>query len=215
MMDTDSRRAPGRALPGAAAALGQPRLENGSAGVVSTRRGLLLAGLALFAGAAGAQQCRRTPTDALGPYYLPNQPEQTDLCQRDSSPGMIVRGRIVRFPECSPVAGALIEAWHADGRGSYTRVGAVASDDLACLFRARLRSGADGSYAFRTLAPRSYGGRPPHIHFRVSGPGLRTLVTQMYLEPQEGIDPRLVGKSVGAKPGGPSAMEFDLNVAPL
>jgi len=180
----------------------------------NSRRGFLLAGLACFAGAAAAQ-CRRTPTDALGPYYLPGQPVQTNLCQRDTSPGTMVRGRVMRFPECSPVAGALIEVWQADPRGSYTRVDKLGIDDPTCLFRASMRSGADGSYAFRTLAPASYGQRPRHIHFRVSGPGLRTLVTQMYLDAVEGVDKRLLARQAPEKSGSPFAFEFDLSVAPV
>jgi len=179
----------------------------------NSRRGFLLAGLACFAGAAAAQ-CRRTPTDALGPYYLPGQPAQTNLCQRDATPGMLVRGRVTRFPECSPVAGALIEVWHADSRGAYTRVDKLGIDDPTCLLRASLRSGSDGTYSFRTLAPVAYGSRPRHIHFRVSAPGFRTLVTQMYLDPAEGLDGRLLAKPVPEKPGSPFAFEFDLNVAP-
>jgi len=183
-------------------------------GLLSSRRGFLLAGLALFAGSTAAQ-CRRTPTDALGPYYLAGQPEQADLCARDTRLGMIVRGRIMRFPECSPVAGALIEVWHADGRGGYSRIDKSAIDEADCLFRARLRSGPDGGYSFRTLAPAAYGRRARHIHFRVSGPDLRTLVTQMYFEPQEGIDPRLLGRLLEVKPGAVPVMEFDLNLAPV
>ncbi len=40
----------------------------------------------------------------------------------------------------------------------------------------------DGRYRFRTIRPVSYPGRAPHIHFAVSGPGVESLVTQMYVD---------------------------------
>ena len=45
-------------------------------------------------------------------------------------------------------------------------------------------TGVEGSYAFRTIKPAGYGQgnfrRPPHIHFRISGPNLKRFTTQMY-----------------------------------
>ena len=48
----------------------------------------------------------------------------------------------------------------------------------------------DGAYRFRTIRPVPYPGRTPHIHFAVSGPGIETLITQMYVagEPGNGRD---------------------------
>ncbi|MCC6533925.1 MAG: hypothetical protein IT531_15355 [Burkholderiales bacterium] len=178
-----------------------------------SRRGFLLGTLAWAAGSAAAQ-CRRTPTDALGPYYLAAQPQQRDLCQRDTSPGMLVSGFVRRFPECQPVPGALVEVWHADARGAYSRTDTVVASDLACMLRASVRAGDDGRYAFRTLAPGAYFRRAAHIHFRVSAPGFRTLVTQMYFPPQEGIDARLLARSLDTTALGPGRFEFDLNIAP-
>jgi len=40
---------------------------------------------------------------------------------------------------------------------------------------------AIGSYAFTTLPPGVYPGRPLHIHFKVSAPGHKPLTTQLYL----------------------------------
>jgi catechol 1,2-dioxygenase len=178
-----------------------------------SRRGFVLAGLALFAGSVGAQ-CRRTPTTGLGPYYLP-APAQSDLCQRAAGPGIIVTGRVLGFPECRPVAGATVEVWHANRQGQYSGFDEIVGDDLACLMRASVHSADDGRYSFRTLAPGSYFGRPQHIHFQVSAPGYRTLATQMYLAADDGIDPRLLARPVPAKEGGAATLEFDLHIAPV
>ena len=39
-----------------------------------------------------------------------------------------------------------------------------------------------GEYRFQSNVPVSYGGRPPHIHVRVTAPGNEELVTQRYPE---------------------------------
>lgn len=186
------------------------------------RRRILLAGLACAALPAAAQssrpaQCRRTPDDAVGPFYRPNQPAQTDLCIRPV-PGqrLEVSGRVLSFPDCRVVPGAVIEVWHADGRGDYSRVSSAREDDLACLLRGTLRSGEDGAYRFRTLDPGAYTGRPRHLHLRVSAAGYRTLVTQMYFEAGRGIDARQVASvtpSAGAD--APVLARFDLVIAPV
>lgn len=186
------------------------------------RRRLLLAGLATVAVPAAAQsvrpeQCRRTPDDALGPYYRPNQPVQTDLCMRPvAGPRLEVTGRVMSFPDCRVVPGATIEVWHADTRGDYSRVTSGRDDDLACLLRGTLRAGEDGVYRFRTLDPGLYPGRPRHIHFRVSAAGHRTLVTQMYFPQDKGADPRLVARVAAPAAGtGPSVATFDIVLAPV
>jgi protocatechuate 3,4-dioxygenase beta subunit len=178
------------------------------------RRSLLFAGLACLAPPVLAQ-CRRTPTDALGPYYVPVSGLQPDLCLRDKTPGIIVSGRVIAFPECRPVADALIEIWHANQYGSYSRVGDSYADDAACLLRGNVRSGAGGGYAFRTLMPGVYPGRPRHIHVRVSATGFRPLVTQIYFPPQEGVEPSLLASATKPTPSGAAGFTFDISLAPL
>ena len=55
--------------------------------------------------------------------------------------------------------------------------------------------GSDGSYAFRTIKPVAYPGRTPHIHFAVTAPGRKPLITQMYAagDPQNERDGILNG----------------------
>jgi protocatechuate 3,4-dioxygenase beta subunit len=45
-----------------------------------------------------------------------------------------------------------------------------------------------GGYRFRTIRPVPYPGRPPHIHFAVSGNGLPRFTTQMYVAGEPGND---------------------------
>jgi hypothetical protein len=48
---------------------------------------------------------------------------------------------------------------------------------------ATLARDAEGRYRYETDAPGRYPGRPLHVHVRVTAPGHRTLVTQVYPSP--------------------------------
>lgn len=178
------------------------------------RRLLLGSGTLLFIApvVAFAQQCRVTPRDALGPFYKPNAPAQAELCASGSSGGqrLTVTGRVLGMPDCAPLAGALVEVWHADARGDYSQVGAK-PDDAGCLLRASLRTDANGRYAFRTVQPGEYPGRPRHIHYRVSQKGYTTLVTQLYFARERGIPEELV--VTAAPKDGALAAGFDVTLS--
>jgi protocatechuate 3,4-dioxygenase beta subunit len=149
---------------------------------MTTRRGFLAA-LALFPLAAreAAAACRPTQPDQLGPFYVPDQPFQDDLCPSATGERLTISGRVLGMPDCRPLPGALVEVWQTDAKGEYTLV-TGAKPDPGCLLRARLKSDGEGRYSFRTITPGVYPGRPAHIHYRVSAPGYRTLVTQLYFK---------------------------------
>lgn len=168
---------------------------NGVASVSLRRRQLLCGGLAtLTAFPALAQQCRVTPRDQLGPFYSRNAPEQSDLCTSGSGgkARLIVGGRILGGADCKPLAGALVEVWHADANGDYSGFTRGKTDDPACLLRASLKTDGEGRYSFSTIVPAEYPGRPRHIHYRVSHPAHATLVTQLYFERERGVAEELV-----------------------
>jgi polyisoprenoid-binding protein YceI len=111
-------------------------------------------------------ECRPTPADQLGPFYVPNAP------LRDTVGSDYVLSGVVRAAgSCAPIPGARIEFWLANPRGVY--------DDA---HRATILAGPSGEYRFESNVPVPYSGRPPHIHVRVSAPSLQTLVTQHYPE---------------------------------
>ena len=153
------------------------------------RRRLLASSLCVLlpASLVRAQQCRPTPRDALGPFYTKNAPEQTELCASGSGgkERLVVSGRVLGV-ECKPLAGALVEVWHADANGDYTHFVRGKKDDPACLLRASIRTDAEGRYQFTTVIPAEYPGRPRHIHYRVSHAAHATLVTQLYFEKERG-----------------------------
>ena len=48
-----------------------------------------------------------------------------------------------------------------------------------------MQAGADGHYAFQTILPAAYGGRPRHIHLTVRHPNAAELTTQIYFQGDE------------------------------
>jgi len=179
-----------------------------------TRRRIIAAGAALVAAPAVlAQQCRVTPRDALGPFYVRGAPAQAELCASGSGgrQKLTVSGRVAGMPACAPLAGALVEVWQADARGDYTEVTAGKKDDPGCLLRASLTTDTGGRYRFQTIVPGEYPGRPRHIHYRASAKGYATLVTQLYFAPERGVPQELV-VTAAPKDGGLAA-NFDITLA--
>ena len=53
-----------------------------------------------------------------GPYFMPSSPLKRDL--RGDGPGeMLALSGFVLTPQCRPVAGALVDLWHANAGGDY------------------------------------------------------------------------------------------------
>lgn len=129
---------------------------------------LVLVGGVVAPAAAQAPACAPTRPDMLGPFYKPDAPERA----RTGS-GIVVTGAVRSAKDCAPISGARVEWWSADERGDYR-------DEL----RATQHADAQGRFSYETVAPGRYPGRPPHLHVRVSAPGHKTLVTQLY--PKDG-----------------------------
>ena len=107
--------------------------------------------------------CTPTRLDTEGPFYEPNAPERNRTGR-----GLVVSGAVRSAFDCALLAKARIEWWSASPGGQY--------DDE---HRATQLVGSDGRYRYETDFPGNYG-RPLHLHVRVTAPGHRTLVTQLY-----------------------------------
>lgn len=129
-----------------------------------------------------------TPADSEGPFYPEDWSGETDadllmlggrLHERGTP--LLITGRVLAT-DGSPLAGATVEIWQADTEGEYRHARDGRDGPVKRGFQGygRTLAGADGSYRFRTLKPPAYGGRPPHVHFRVKAAGRRMLTTQMY-----------------------------------
>ncbi len=111
--------------------------------------------------------CKPTQPDMLGPFYEPGAPVRASV-----GSGYVLSGAVLAADDCKPIRNARIEFWLADPKGEY--------DDA---HRAAVFAGERGGYRFESNVPVSYGGRPPHIHVRVTAPGFEELVTQHYPQP--------------------------------
>jgi protocatechuate 3,4-dioxygenase, beta subunit len=112
----------------------------------------------------------RTPNTILGPYYPLHMIEASETNIYDDgernhpAEGTLIGlyGRVLNFVG-EAVSEAQIEIWQSDQPGWYRHPSTRAQrpDDVRFNGFARMRSGLDGSYRFRTVIPGSYidGGR--------------------------------------------------------
>lgn len=113
-----------------------------------------------------------------GPFFRPNSPLERDLYPDASGGARITVAGFVFDNRCRPLAGSLIEIWHADENGNY--------DNVGFRLRGHQFTDAQGRWWFNTIVPALYPGRTRHFHFKVQRPGGRVLATQLYFpeEPQ-------------------------------
>ena len=138
-----------------------------------------------------------TPRTIEGPLYLADAPlfkREARLDQDPESGEVLIMHGQVRDTEGKPVAGAIVDVWHANTKGGYSFFDPSQSPFN---LRRRIETDAEGRYRFRSILPSGYGcppngstqkllnqlgrhgQRPAHIHFFVSAPGYRKLTTQI------------------------------------
>ncbi|MFF8732619.1 dioxygenase [Streptomyces sp. NPDC015171] len=145
-----------------------------------------------------------TEATVLGPFFVADSPEIPrggDMAAGAPGEPCWIEGTVTDTAG-DPVPGARLDVWEADADGLYD----VQYDDgkLAC--RARLHTGDDGGYAFWGLTPTPYPvphdgpvgallrttGRSPlrasHLHFMATAPGMRTLVTHIFVAGDGALD---------------------------
>jgi protocatechuate 3,4-dioxygenase beta subunit len=147
-----------------------------------------------------------TDSTVLGPFYAGHQRElaQGDsiLLREEEGEPLVMSGRI-NGPEGQPVANALIEVWQTAPNQLYD---VQDKDQPEGHLRASFRTDAAGRYRFQTILPVSYSipddgpagqllaamgrhpFRPAHVHFMISAPGYRTLVTHLFFEGDEYLE---------------------------
>ena len=144
-----------------------------------------------------------TPRTIEGPLYVASTPVRDGVSKIDLDPDadagpLIIRGTVTGA-NGKPVANAVVECWHANSKGFYSHfdpTGAQSDFNL----RGAVKTGADGTYEFRTLMPVGYGcpphgatqqllnalarhgNRPAHVHFFATSENHRKLTTQINIE---------------------------------
>lgn len=144
-----------------------------------------------------------TPRTIEGPLYVAGAP----VCQGEGrlddgteQGEVLFMDGVVTDTSGKPIAGALVEVWHANTLGNYSYFDKSQS---AYNLRRTIVTDAEGRYRFRSILPSGYGcppngstqqlldqlgrhgRRPAHIHFFVSAPDHRKLTTQINIDGDE------------------------------
>jgi hydroxyquinol 1,2-dioxygenase len=139
-----------------------------------------------------------TESTVLGPFYVANAPELpagTNIAEGVEGEPTYFSGRVLN-PEGKPIAGATLDLWSTDGEGWYD----VQREGRGLRARGKIRTDAEGRYAFWTIKPVSYPiptdgpvgkmllrmgrhpYRPAHTHMIVSAPGCEPVTTHVFVE---------------------------------
>lgn len=150
-----------------------------------------------------------TEATVFGPFFVDDSPEVSnggDIAGGASGAACWVEGTVTDTAG-NTVPGARVEVWEADDDGFYD----VQYTDGRVAARAHLFTDDDGTYRFWGIKPTPYPiphdgpvgkmlakvGRSPvraaHLHFMVTAPGYRTLVTHTFVEGDPQLD---IGDSV-------------------
>lgn len=145
-----------------------------------------------------------TESTVFGPFFVEGAPHVAlggDVARGTTGEPAHVSGT-VRSDDGTPIPGARLEVWEADDDGFYD----VQYDGDATMGRAHLFSADDGGYRFWCVRPAPYPipydgpvgellqatdrspMRPAHLHFMVSAPGHRTLITHIFVGGSEHLD---------------------------
>jgi protocatechuate 3,4-dioxygenase beta subunit len=119
------------------------------------------------------EQRKPTPRNELGPFYKRLAPDTTHL-RAPGDPGMplVVTGQVYGT-RGEKLSGAIVEIWQTDHLGHY--------DVDGYRYRAKLTADSAATYTFDSVMPGHYPGRVcQHIHYLVTAPGHKPLVTQLY-----------------------------------
>lgn len=135
-----------------------------------------------------------------GPLYVAGAPLSKGEARLDDGTDqgevLFMEGQ-VRDGSGKPVAGAMVDVWHANTMGNYSHFDPT---QAAYNLRRRIETDKDGRYRFRSIMPSGYacppgsqtekllhamgrhGNRPAHVHFFVTAPGCRKLTTQINID---------------------------------
>jgi protocatechuate 3,4-dioxygenase beta subunit len=146
-----------------------------------------------------------TASSVLGPFHILDAPELPvggDLLKDNDGDSVIVQGRVLDTVG-NPIGGAVIDIWQTASNGLYSNQD---PEQDYYNFRARMRTGADGRYAFTTVRPAPYTvpddgpagemlratgrhpWRPSHLHFIIAADRHQTLVTEVFPDDDPYLD---------------------------
>jgi protocatechuate 3,4-dioxygenase beta subunit len=167
------------------------------------RKGLILLLWSPLAAFAQPNCGAPTPEDIEGPFYKSGAPARGSLVEAESKAEKLVLSGVVRSADCKPLAGVVLDFWHADDRGAY--------DNSGYRYRGVVKTDARGRYRLETNLPPPYSGRPRHLHVKLQPPQGKTLTTQLYFAGESrGADRALILRPERAEGGLRASYDFVL-----
>jgi protocatechuate 3,4-dioxygenase beta subunit len=166
------------------------------AGIDTGRRQILVGLSGIVIGAMGSTRawaqrplsCVLTPEAGEGPFYLDPKLQRSDISSGQPGAPLQLALQVVRLGDCATLANARVDVWQADALGLYSGyekqsgVGGVSTTAAAGqqYLRGTQFTDAGGNVQFRTIFPSWYGGRTPHVHFKVFLGGNEVVASQIF-----------------------------------
>ncbi len=151
------------------------------------------------------QSSKATASTVFGPFYFEGSPGFTngdDIANGASGEPCFMKGRVLSTTG-EPLPGAHLEIWQADDHGFYD----VQSKGSSQVYgRGHLSTDSEGYYYFWSVRPEAYPipedgpvgellhaahrspMRPAHVHFMITVPGYKTLITHVFKEHDQYLD---------------------------
>lgn len=147
-----------------------------------------------------------TAANLLGPFWRMNSPktENGGSIVRSPTPGPALFVKVwIEDQQGKPVEDALVDVWHSSPEGFYENQDENQAD---MNLRGQFTTDANGHIHFRSVKPAGYpipadgpvgemlrsqnrhNYRPAHLHFLIFKPGLKTLISQLYVGDDPYID---------------------------
>lgn len=138
--------------------------------------------------AQGPRSCVLTPEAGEGPFYLDPKLLRSDITSGKPGAPLQLALQVVRAGDCATLANARVDVWQADALGLYSGyakqsgVGGISTASAvgAQYLRGTQVTDAAGNVQFRTIFPSWYGGRTPHVHFKVFLGGNEVVASQIF-----------------------------------
>jgi protocatechuate 3,4-dioxygenase beta subunit len=133
-------------------------------------------------------RCVLTPEAGEGPFYLDPKLVRSDMSAERPGAPLDVAMQVVRASDCATLTKARVDVWHADAIGLYSGyakqggVGGVSTEVAVgkSYLRGTQFTDGNGNVRFRTIFPSWYGGRTPHLHFKVFLGGKEVVASQIF-----------------------------------